>query len=259
MAGNDKIQGVRCGLVLKSIAAAIAVDVEKEKNSCIIIAYAKGDTIEDIRFTAVKLPKKETYQREDFLSAICHAENVKGLSYVDFDGKDKDIYICRPNEGDVFDFVGRDDIRNRYVDGFAEVEASHLNFTTDTVQVKPGKLLDITVSYSTDGIEFSQNSLQYAIINAFNACLLGRILSREEFHLETGDGSRVKYEIRSVSAKYVDLSTLYIKPEINEGVRFVSSYVTEPMNIINGDEITTRVYRFSYRASFNGYYVTRIN
>ena len=100
MASNDKTQGIKNGLVVKSIGAAAVIDPSKAKNSCIVIAYAKGDTTEDIRFTAIKLPKKNQYEREDFLSAIRHAENVKNLAYVDFDGKDKDIYVCRQRDGE---------------------------------------------------------------------------------------------------------------------------------------------------------------
>ena len=85
------------------------------------------------------------------------------------------------------------------------------------------------------------------------------MFSRDEFHLETGDGTRVNIEVRAVSAKYVDLSTLYIRPEIIEGDNFVSSYITETMNVINGDEMLTRAYKLSYRTVFNGYYIERAN
>lgn len=259
MASNDKTQGIQTGLVVKSIAAAAAIDSSKPKNSCIVIAYAKSDAPEDIRFTAIKLPKKGLYVREDFLSAISHAENVKNLSYVDFDGKDKDIYVCRSAEGEVYDFVERDNGSNRYGSGFAEIEASNLVFSTETTQVSIEKAMQIEITYNVNGSEYARDSVQFAIINAYNACLLGKMFSRNEFKLETGSGERVKIEVRAVSGKYVDLSTLYIRPDSNVGDSFVSSYVTEKMNVINGDDMITRAYKLSYRPVFKGYYIERID
>ena len=260
MSGEDKKQGVVNGLVINSIGAAISYDAEKDKNSLIVVAYSKGRSNEDIRFTTIKTPKKTQYTRQDFIDAVRSAEGVRNVTYVDYDGTDKDIYVCRPKEGDVYDFVERDDVRNRYVDGFAEVEASNLKFAVgDITLTKPGKPLEVEVSYNPTGSEYAINGLEFAFINAYNACILGRMFSRDEFQLETGDGGRAKYEVRSVSAKYVDLSTLYVRPECNEGDSFVSSYVTETMNVINGDEMITRAYKITYRASFNDYYLTRTN
>ena len=258
MSDNDK-KGVVNGIVLSSVAVAIAYDVKKEKNSLLMIAYSKSEMKNDISFVAIGLSKKKTYTREDFLAAIRIAEGVKTITYVDFDGTDKDIYICRAAEGEVYDFVQRDDIQNRYVCGFAEVEASNLKFSAEVDKIKTGVRLEIPVAFNNDGVEYEQNGLNYAVVNAYNACLLGKILSKDEFQLETGDRTRVKYEIRAHSAKYVDLSTLYIHPEKNEGDNFVSSYLTEPLNVIDGDEMSSKIYRIIYRASFNGYHITRCN
>ena len=96
MSGEDKKQGVVNGLVINSIGAAIAYDAEKEKNSSIIVAYSKGKSNEDIRFTTIKTPKKALYTRQDFIDAIRSAEGVRNVTYVDYDGTDKDIYVCRP-------------------------------------------------------------------------------------------------------------------------------------------------------------------
>ena len=258
MSANDKKQDVARELVINSIGAAIACDFKKEKNSSVIIAYSVGDKNEDVKFTAVRLPKK-TMEREDFLSAIITAEGVRRATYVDYDGKDKDIYICRPRVGEVCDFAARDSVTNRYESGFAEIEASNLKFATEPITVKYGEVLDISVSYSAQGSDYQTSGLEFAIVNAYNACLLGRLFSREEFQLETGDFKRAKIEVRVLSAKFVDLSTLYIKPEILEGDNFVSAYVTEPVNVIDGDDMTAKVYRIEYRASYNGYYISRLN
>ena len=257
MASNDKIHGVERGLIIRSVAAAITIDEEKEKRSSIIIAYAVGDSAEDVRFVAIKLPKKHLYEREDFLSAICHAENVKNITYVDFDGKDKDIYICRARAGAAYDFVERDKFANRFVDGFAEVESFNLKFETNATDIKTDTKLDIKVDYNIDAVVYPENSLKYAVINAYNACLLGRLFSHEEFQLETGEHLRAKIEIRGISSKFIDLSTLYVKPEIIEGEEFVSSYITEPINVINGEEMSTKVYRLLYKKSLNDYFIVK--
>ena len=259
MASNDKTQGIKNGLVVKSVAAAAVIDSSKPKNSCILIAYAKSDSKEDIRFTAIKLPKKNPYEREDFLSAIRQAENVKNLAYVDFDGKDKDIYVCRSADGDVYDFVERDNAANRYVNGFAEIQASNLVFSTEETQLSLDKAMQIDVQYDMSGSSYERDSVKFAIINAYNACMLGIMFRGNEFRLETDRGERVKIEVREVSSKYVDNTTLYVRPVINVGDGFVSSYNTESMNIINGEETITRAYKLSYRTIFDSYYIERID
>ena len=257
MANNGKIGGVERTLIVKSVAAAITIDAEKEKKSSIVIAYAVGDLAEDIRFTAIKLPKKNLYRREDILSAICHAENSKDITYVDFDGKDKDIYVCCARTAEAYYFVERDKVRNRFVDGFAEIEAFNLNFETNVTEIKQDISLDIEVTYNIEPALYEKNSVQYAIVNAYNACLLGRAFSRPEFQLETGEEERAKIEIRGVPSRFIDLSTLYIKPEMIEGEKIVSSYITEPINVINGEEMSTKIYRLSYKKSLNDYIIAK--
>ncbi len=255
----DRKQGIEKGIIINSISAAIYYNANKPKDSLIMVSYSKGNSVEDIRFVALKLPTRSPYKREDFIKAICSAEEVRNLTYVDHDGKDKDIYICRPKEGDIYEFVDRDEATNRYVEGFAEIESSHLKFTVDLPKISAQKPLDISFMYSPDGSDYMENSLEYATVNAFNACLLGRIFSSEEFQLETGDGDRVKYEVRRVSAKYIDISTLYIHPDVTEGNKYVSSYITEPMNVINGDEMMSKVYTISYNPVYKNYYIRRIS
>ncbi len=254
----DRKQGIEKGIILNSISAAVHYNVTKPKDSLIMVSYSKGNSIEDIGFVSLKVPVRAPYKREDFIKAICSAEGVRNLTYVDFDGKDKDIYICRPREGEVYEFVDRDEAANRYVDGFAEIEASHLRFGVELPKINVQKPLDIKFRYDPNA-DYAADSLEYAAVNAFNACLLGKIFSGEEFQLETGDGKRVKYEVRKVSAKYIDISTLYIHPEVTDGVKYVSSYTTEPMNVINGDETISKVYKITYNPTFKNYYVSRLS
>lgn len=253
----DRKQGVEKGIILNSISAAMYTDLKKPKDSLIIVSYSKGNSIEDVKFVAMKPPVRAPYKREDFIKAICSAENVRNLTYVDYDGKDKDIYICRKREGDVYEFVDRDETANRYVDGFAEIEASYLKFSVTIPKISFTNPLDFKFEYDPETPEYGEDSLEYAAINSFNACLLGKIFSGVEFQLETGDGNRVKYEVRKVSAKYVDLSTLYVRPDIIDGYKYVSSYTTEPMTIIDGNENMERVYKIAYKPIFKNYYVAK--
>ena len=162
MSANDKKQGVVSGIVVNSISAAIVYDAQKEKNSLIVIAYSKGDAVEDIKFTAIKLPKKALYGRNDFINAIKDAEKVRNVTYVDYDGFDKDIFICRPKDGDVYDFVDRNDMQNRFTDGFSEIESSGLKFSVNELSpIKIDKPFETVISYSPTGSEYPQNSLPW--------------------------------------------------------------------------------------------------
>ena len=127
----------------------------------------------------------------------------------------------------------------------------------DAIQKEINQLLQAKVEYSALSSNYESGSLQYAIINAFNACLLGKVFSSDEFQLETGDGERVKIEVRSIRSKFVDLSTLYVKPETFIGERFVNSYLTETMNVINGDDMEKKTYRLSFKKSANNYSVAK--
>lgn len=255
----ERKQGVEKAINLNSISAAMYHDAKRPKDSLVIVAYSKGNSHSDIRFVAIKPPVRSPYKREDFIKAIASAEDVRSVSYVDFDGKDKDIYICRKGLGEVYDFVDRDEAANRYTDGFAEIESSYLKFSAEVPKLVPMKPLEIDIIYNPEVPEYGEDSVEYAVINAYNACLLGKIFSGEEFQLETGEGRRAKYEVRKISGRYVDISTLYIHPEILDGTNYVASYTTEPMTVINGNETMTKVYKIAYNPTFKNYYVRRIN
>ena len=257
MANNDKIQGVRAELNVKSVGVALALDSEKEKKSSIIIAYSVGNGVEDIKFTSIKLSKKQPYKREDFLSAICQAENIKNLSYNDFDGNEKDIYVCREKEGVVYDFVDRDMAKNRISEGFAEIESCNLYFTVEDFEPKQGASFPVTVRETVSPTEYEVNSLQYSAMNAYNACLLGKLFSEPEFQLELDDRKRVKIEVRSTPSRYVDLSTLFIKPDIIQGETFVDTYITEQMCVIDGVDMMKLSYKIKYRPSTHSYIAIR--
>lgn len=257
MANNDKIQGVRTELNIKSIGVALTLDGEKDKKSSIVIAYAVGNAPEDIKFTAMKLSKKQTYKREDFLSAICQAESIKNFTYNDFDGNEKDIYICRERDGVIYDFVDRDYTKNRVSDGFAEIESCNLYFNVEDFEIKQGSVFPVNVRDTVSPTKYEVNSPEYAVMNAYNACLLGKLFSEPEFQLELDDRKRVKFEVRSTPSRYVDLSTLFIKPDIIEGETFVDTYITEQMCVIDGVDMMKLSYKIKYRPSTHSYIAIR--
>ena len=256
MSNNEKIPGVNSGLIIRSIGTAIALDPPKHKNTCIIIAYLVTDKVDDVKFVAIK-PSKKMLTRQEILSAISKVEGYKEIYYLDFDGKDKDVYVCRERNGIVNDFVSRDILSNKYADGFAEIESSVLPFEADVEEVKINQKINAKVNFCPLAPDYECNSLKYALVNAYNACLLGKAFSHEEFQLETGDGERIKIEVRTMRSKYLDLSTLYVMPETYEGEKLVNSYVTESLNVINGDDMVKKTYRLSFKRSLNDYLITK--
>lgn len=248
----------RKSLTLNSIGVCVANPENTKLKPCVIVAYSTGHTAEDIRLFSMKLPQKELYTRESFLNAIAKLEKAKSVSYPDYDNTDKDIYVCRPSVGETFEIVPRDDQNSRFVNGFAEIESDTIKFEPELQPFKPGKKLECTFRYRSDPT-YTKNSYEYAAVNAYNACLLGRLLSADEFHLETGDGTRTKYEVRKVTSKYVDLTTLYIRSFKNTEDGVVEYYVTEPLLEINGDDMSHKTYQIIYKNVLKDYSINRFD
>lgn len=248
-------KGGASDFIVKSVGACIAVPDEKKKTPLCFIAYLSG--VGQAGFVAIPFNAKLLYEREDFLSAIATAENVKHVTYVDEENRPKDVYVCRAASGRIVDIVERDERENRYIDGFAEVMASRVKFNTQKIDsVKPFTKLSATVIPAISSA-YAENSYEYAIINAYNAALLGRVFEREELLLETKSGSRVKIEVRNSSSKFVDDKTLFVKPVLTESENTVDYYLTEEFNYIDGDEVSHRAYKIIYSNRFNDYNLLR--
>lgn len=245
-------------LTVDSIGICVASPAERKKPPCLVVAYSAGRTLENVRLLTMKLPKKELYTREDILSAIASAERVRSVSYPDYNNEAKDIYVCRPSVGESYDVFPRDERKNRFEAGFAEIESDFIKFGLDPLTVKIGKRLDCRFFYRPS-VEYERDSYEFAAVNAYNACLLGRLFSRDEFHLETGDGTRAKYEVRTVTSKYVDLSTLYVKPIKTSEDGVVEYYVTEPILEIDGDDMSRKTYKIIYVNAIKDYSVNRFD
>lgn len=243
-------------LILTSLSACVTVPTEKKHKTCIILAYAVGHDASDIRFTAMPLPKKELYTRADFLAAICKVEKVRYVSYKEYNGTEKDIYICRPATGEVVDFVARDEIQDRFTEGFSEIESDFLRFGLPTPRIKIGKRLEADISYQPKP-SYERDSYEYAVTNAYSACLLGRLFSQDDFRLESEENKRVKYEVRSTHSKYASSDTLYIRPIKQDPDSPVRDYETEPFTVIDGVDRTQKIYKITYRTTLKDYLLTR--
>ena len=231
--------------MIKSIGLCVAKPEDRKKKPCVMMAYALGNHLRDIRMLSIPLPKKKLFTREDVLSFIAKTEKVKTVQYLEYDGKEKDIYVCRPDHGEIIEVAPRNQRVNRFEEGFAEIQSDFLKFDLRMEPFKIGRPVKAEI-FSADRPAYGQDSYEYALVNAYNACLLGKAFSRPEFHLETGDNCRVKCEVRQITARYVDLNTLYVKPEKREGQTIVQYYLTEPINVIDGEENSLKIYRIQY-------------
>lgn len=240
-------------LKLKSVAAC-AFSGEKNKGG-IVVAYLKDDT-PAARFVFIDMPRKKLYGREEFLSAVAAAEGVDGVNYNDDENRPYDILICRSGLK-AEDFVPRDYAANRYTGSFAEITSANVKFAV--AEPKPEckfyAACDIAVKPQV-GLErkkYADGSLEFAIVNAYNAALLGRLFTREKMYLETKSGEHVRVEVRTDLAPQVNSQTLFVFPNAGSD-GFIDSYVTEEFNYFDGGEVTKRTYEIKYKNQLHDYF-----
>lgn len=265
MAFKTKKTEANTDAILSSVGVCLVTTEDKKRPSCLVIAY-KVD--EQIKFVATSYPANKEYDRDSILAIIGKAEGVKTVSYYTVDGFLKDIYVCRPDKGKVVDFVPRDTVQNRYEDGFTEILESNLKFKIkegiEDLQKKFDKALQFTFS-SMGANGYEVGSYEYAIANAYNACLLGVLFEREEFQLETKSKKRIKVEVRSYISEFFEHEILCVKPHFSDEDDLVDYYITEEFQRISPDDVYTQVgkgvysYKISYIESFKEYTLTRNN
>lgn len=256
--GKSQGKGAGSALIVKSIAVCAAFPEEKKKAPCVVVAYS-AEQGNDVNFIALPLPVKgKSLQAEEIVAQIAAAEGVNSVSYCDDESRPLDILVCRAEEGAVYDVVERDAVRNCYVDGFAEVTAGMMRFHADLAGVtwKFHEKLKIPVSAQRD--DSPRDSYGYAVANAYNACRLGKVFSREELYLETRDRRRVKIEVRNVTSRYVEEDILYLRPVIREGEGYVDHYCTEEFNYHDGSTVSRRAYQVKYSERLGDYNVTKV-
>lgn len=244
-------------LVLISVGACPALPAGKRQPHGLIISYVsqpKGKP----SFLFVGLPKKGLYSRQDVLDFIKAAENVKHVTYKDDKGRDKEILLCRNDSGTIIDVAGRNEDANCFEVGFAEVTAAPLRLSAamdEGVTPKEEKPFTVEISYASES-KHQRDGYCYAIVNAYNALLLGIVFDCEELQLETREGKRVRIEVRRSNASVVEEDVMYVAPiTANEGV--IDYYLTEEFNYIDGNESSTRKYKISYSTRTSAYRIIR--
>ena len=244
-------------LIVHGVGVCAAVPDDKNP-PLVFCAYARSLSEPDVGFVATEFPVKKPLERDDILSAIARAENVSRVTYIDYASRPKDIFVCREQEGKISDIVERTR-RNEFVDGFAEIAAGRVRFgiAGDVAKIKPYTALSFDVG-TVNAQKYGQGRYEYAIVNAFNACLLGRLFSSHpEFELETKDCRRVRIEVR-LTVSETDGSRLYVKPDVVDSDGYESAYLTEEFNFVDGASVVRRQYKIVYTNRLNDYYISRV-
>lgn len=246
--------------IVTSIGACLAAPEEKKSDPCIVVAYIVSGE-KTVSFTTMDLPaKNKLYTRDDFISAIKVAEGVKNVTYVGAAGNNKDVYFCRAHEGKIIDVVDRDYESGAFREGFSEVHASGLKFSVDGGKFVPGKPLrkiSLDISSVTESVH-QKNTYEYAVINAYNACLLGKIFEREELQLETRDKKAIRFEVRTSCSRFLDESVMYVYPVFRGAEDVADYYETEEFNYIDGDDSYTKKYKIIYTNRLMDYNLVRL-
>lgn len=257
---NKQQKGKWSDYIVLSIGACIAMPKEKKSNPCVVVAYMSGED-KKVSFVVMDLPpKNKLYTNSDILAAIKACEGVKNITYVDELGRQKNIYFCRHNVGKIIDVVERDYENNSFAEGVSEVYASKLKFAienSESIVWKPGKKIEMKINGIQDS-RYEDETYEYAAINAYNACLLGRVFDREELQLETRDKKPVKFEVRTETSQFLDESVMYIAPIFRESESVVDFYETEEFNYIDGEDVYTRKYKITYTNRLNDYHIVRM-
>ena len=238
-------------LAVKSIGACL---VHKEdKIEYIVIAYCVENIVE---FCAMEMPNGRKLIYDDFLKAIGQAEKVKHITYI-LNGERRDIYLCRETSGKIIDIVDRGGFYyNKYCAGFAEIATSqHKFFLKHDVEVPFDKKFSCEIEIGNKN--YDVGSPQYAIINAYNACLLGMVFRREEFNFETKYKEHVCLEVRKDNS-FFDERTLVIHPVENGTDNVLDYYETEEFKYNDGREVSVCAYRLNYMSRLRTYSLTRI-
>ena len=252
---NDAKTGVS-ELVVHSIGIS---PMEFAKKGYIAIVAYMINAEQEIRFTALEFSQKKLLTRESILNGIANAENVKRVSYIDEFSLPKDIYVCRKDEGEIIDVVDRDYEHQTFGEDFAEIASVKTRFVIkdyNAKEIKAGRCFKYDIEYSFTHSGYEENSNEYAILNAYNSCLLGKAFCKEELRLSTKDGSRVKLEVKRAHSFYYDSKVLYLKPEVNSE-NLLDYYLTEEFNYVDGAELLSRTFKLQFRDK--GYSIIRAN
>ena len=250
---SNKSNNEATEFIVTSVGVCLALT---GKAPCAVVAYAAD---KQVSFVTLALPKKnKLYTYEDFLAAIAHAEGAARATYTDKKGRQRDIYFCRAESGAATDIVARDIEGNRFVGNFAQVLSGHPKFALEKDKRmdsnwKVGQPLCVPAIVA-NGNKYEVDCIEYAIVNAYNACLLGLVFAQPELDIETKDGRPAKFEVRTCAT--ADSATLCIHPVIG-ATGFIESYVTEEYDYYSGLDLLKLSYKIKYTDILNNYFLTR--
>lgn len=247
-------------LTLNGVGVCSVKSKDKKCASMVFIAYSAAEDNSAIGFVAMDFPKEgQYYSVTDILTAIARAENAQSVRYVDEKQRLKDIYVCREPSGVAYDVVERDYNADKYVDGFAEVCSDNVRLTVVKTDEKIKPLQKLTFNFRNVANEsYDKSSYEYAITNAYNACLLGALFSGALFAMETREKRRVRIEVRASTSSNINFGVLYVE-RVLDSEGFVDHYMTEEFVYIDGESQARRRYslRYSERRG-HGYVADRI-
>ena len=156
--------------------------------------------------------------------------------------------------------IDRDYESGVFAEGFSEVYASKLKFSVGGDGFVPGKhyrKLSLDISATTESV-YDENTYEYSVINAYNACLLGKLFEREELRLETRDKKPIRFEVRTTCSRFLDESVMYVFPIFRGAEDVADYYETEEFNYIDGDDLTTKKYKIIYTNRLMDYNLVRL-
>lgn len=245
-------KNIASDLIISGIGACVALPAEKKQKPYVMVVYTvNGRDLPS--FVALPLPAKQhPYARNDFLKGIGRAEKTSHVTYTDAEGRQRDICLVRPQEGTVVDVASRDSASNKFKEGFAEVAAVRPPVSVQELPAALSPYCRAELKIEVRGCTEKEGSYAYALANAYNACVLGRLFA-EKIELCDAKGAPVKMEIRTAKAADGDESVLYFTPNLN-GDGEVNYYQSEDFSFIDGRPALVLQY---YKVTFNtllGYY-----
>ena len=238
-------------IIVKSIG--ICPMDKDDKHSCVVLCYAFSDYI---KFINIPYPKNK-YDYQDLINVIKSVENVKKVQYSFSNGENRQIFICRKRDGKVNDIIERDYINNRFCGDFSQIVSSKLKFgiSNELKQEKNYKTYSVEISPNINGQD--DDAYKYTVLNAYNACLLGKVFFSEEFDMETKYGKHIKVEVRVDKSSY-DESLLNITPVYNSISGIVDYYETEKFSYIDGKSNIEKTYQIFYFSRIKDYEIRRV-
>lgn len=239
-------------LILSSIGACVAQADTKQESVVTAYCWEGGE----VKFLLMPVPKKANYKVKDFLDAIAKAEKVKNVIYRNENNTDRPVYMCREQLGKIKDVVDRDVKADRFIKGFCEIAALKINLSLFEKNIKMKQGVSCSFIFKNTVSEYGKDSLEYAIVNAYNAALLGLIFGKTLF-LETKYGEPIRHEIR-IKKGAPDDSVMDVTPIINPVYGYVDSYETETFHRIDDDGRIVCKYRIIYNPRGSNYTVKRV-